>query len=236
MRATAKATSIPRSVVFLGGATLVGACAALSGCFALFSLDGYGPPDDAPSSDGGTRAVVEAGADGSQGDASRPGRTIFVTAETFDGNLGTRDGGDTTCQAIATDAGLSGTYRVWLSDVASDAADVLASDAGPLRLRNGAVVAASVDELAQNGPSIPVAVDERGRTIGGGDCGDGGLVAWTGTSRDGGKAAKVDCGRWTSSAGFTQGTAGLVAQAGSGWSDACVRTCDTAAALYCIQQ
>ena len=239
MRAPATATSsISRSALValvLGGACLGFACAVLSGCFALFSLDGYGPPDDVMAADGGPDAVPAA-ADGSVADARLPGRTIFVTAETFDGNLGARDGGDTTCQAIATDAGLPGTYRVWLSDMSSNAADVLASDAGPLRLRNGTVVAASVDELAQKGPAVPVAVDERGRTVGGGDCSDGGLVAWTGTSADGGKATKVDCGRWSSSAGVAQGVGGLVAQGGPAWTGACVRSCDTTAALYCIQQ
>jgi hypothetical protein len=236
--ATTTATSTPRSIVVLGGASLVVACALLSGCFALFSLDGYGPPDDTTRSDGGpdTDATVGASVDGSTADARQPGRTIFVTAETFNGNLGTRDGGDTTCQAIATDAGISGTYRVWLSDPSGDAADVLASDAGPLRLRNGAVVAANVDELAQNGPLVPVTVDERGRPVGGGDCGDGGLVAWTGTSADGGKSNKGDCGRWSSSASFAQGAAGLVGQAGPAWTGTCLRACDTTAALYCIQQ
>lgn len=217
---------------------VVVACAALSGCFALFSLDGYGPPDDATLADGGGApdALVEASLDGAAGDAAQPGRTIFVTGETFAGNLGARDGGDTTCQALATDAGLAGRYRVWLSDVSSNAVDHLVRDAGPLRLRNGAVVAADVDELVDGGPRVAIAIDERGRAVGGGGCNDGGLFAWTDTSSEGIVAGSLDCSRWTSADPVNQGVVGLVGQRGSAWTAACTKTCDRTGALYCIQQ
>jgi hypothetical protein len=215
--------------------SLVIATSALSGCFALFSLDGYGPPDTSASdaaSDGGS----EASRDAASGDATAPGRTIFVTGTTFTGNLGAHDGGDTTCQAIATDAGLSGSYRVWLSDMASDAADHLDRDAGPLRLINGAVVASNVDELVTTGPRTAIAFDERGRPVGGGGCNDGGLAAWTDTAPDGGNLGSLDCARWTSASNNNGGVVGIVAQPGSAWTAACFRGCNSTAALYCIQQ
>ena len=237
MRTKASSSSTRRLVV-----VLVVACSALSGCFALFSLDGYGPPPDdvdaAPAQALDARAsdVVVEGAPGPVGDAAPAGRTVFVTGATFTGNLGMRDGGDMTCQAVAADAGLPGTYRVWLSDVAGDAVAHLARDAGPLRLPSGVIVAANVDELVDAGPRVPIALDERGRMVGGGGCDDGGLVAWTDTSSNGSVEGSLDCSRWTSANVFIQGVVGLVGQLGSGWTVACTRTCDSQAALYCIQQ
>src|SRR4026209_2737248 len=89
---------------------------ATSGCFALFSLDGYeGPngevPDDAnvPPRDG-QQTDRESG-------APLPAhRIVFVTSTVQDGTLGGILGADPLCTKLATDAKLPGAYRAWLSD------------------------------------------------------------------------------------------------------------------------
>lgn len=191
----------------------------VSGCFALFSLDGYGPPAEI---------------DGGDADSVAPSRTIFVTGDTFNGSLGGLDGGDSKCQAAAADAGLDGSYRAWLSDGSENAADRMVAG-GPLRLANGVIVATTARELSVTGPLAPIVVDERGRTVDGGGC-DGGLPVWTATSGDGGNIKSLDCARWGSSVATSNGLAGVAGGAGALWTAACVRTCAQSAALYCIEQ
>lgn len=208
---------------------------ATSSCFALFSLDGYGPPAEATdgSVDGRSDAVAVAlDADA----AALPGRTIFVTSQTFTGDLGTRDGGDSKCQSAAKDAGLPGTFRAWLSEEGASVVARLVTDAGPLRLVNGMMVATNSADLAMNGPRTGIALDERGRKRGGGACEDGGLMAWTGTRPDGGAPDQpgLDCAQWRSGGG--QGLAGLVGRTDDSWTSACQRPCGQQAALYCIEQ
>jgi hypothetical protein len=223
--------SLPRRL-----ALALAACLALAtpACFALFSLDGYGPPADAVDAsldaDGSSSASDAA-------DAAPRGRTIFVTSATFTGDLGTRDGGDSKCQATAIDAGLSGSYRVWLSETGGGVLEQLVGDAGPLRLVNGVLVASDTSDLARAGPRTGIVLDERGRKLGGGGCEDGGLVAWTGTAADGAAPESFgqDCSHWRSS-GNQPGLVGLVGGAGATWTAACTRSCNQQAALYCIQQ
>lgn len=207
---------------------------ATSGCFALFSLDGYGPPAEASDASFDARsdgAVVDAA------DAAPPGRTIFVTSQTFNGDLGTRDGGDSKCQSAAKDAGLPGTYRAWLSEEGVSVLDRLVTDAGPLRLVNGTTVADSTADLAMAGPRTGIVLDERGKKRGGGACEDGGLIAWTGTGPDGAAPDMfgMDCAQWRTSGG-NQGVAGVVGSTDDSWTSACQRPCGQQAALYCIQQ
>jgi hypothetical protein len=225
-----------RSPRRLATAVVASIALATPSCFALFSLDGYGPPADpsdaSPDVDGRSSAV-DGGGDGG---ATGRGRTIFVTSSTFQGDFGTRDGGDSKCQAAAVDAGLTGSYRVWLSEDGASALDPLVRDAGPLRLPSGAVVAGDTAELAATGPRTGIVLDERGRKVGGGGCNDGGLVAWTGTAPEGGGSPfGVDCSNWRSN-GTQSGAVGLVGGDTTTWTAACLRQCREQAALYCIQQ
>ena len=207
---------------------------AVSGCFALFSLDGYGPPGDIVE-DAGIDAYADARDSSPAADAGFTGHRIFITDVTFKGDLGGIDGGDGKCQAIAADAGLTGKYVAWLSDSSSDAISRLSLDAGPLRLSTGVLVAETVAELARTGPRTSIIVDERGKSYVPGDC-DGGLAVWTGTLADGGALRPyVDCGRWSTSASSDAGVTGLVGGVGTTWSVGCQRTCDVPAALLCIE-
>lgn len=229
MRTKTPPSSMRKSA--LGVAALV--ALATPACFALFSLDGYGPPNAA--GDAASDADSLDASDG--GDAARRPRTVFVTSQRFTGDLGARDGGDSKCQAAAVDAGLSGSYRVWLSEDNGSAVASLVRDGGPLHLPTGTLVAADLDELARSGPRTGIAIDEKGTKVGGGGCEDGGLVAWTGTAVEGGTRSPLglDCGRWRTS-GTGTGAVGLVGTVGESWTAACTQQCQQRAALYCIQQ
>lgn len=234
--ASQKARRIVRTLFIMGLAAVV-----LPACFALFGLDGYGPPDtvDASATTDAGSADADASADAF---ASGTRRTVFVTSTTFAGDLGGAAGGDTKCRAAATDAGLRGNFRAWLSDGPTGGHVRVSAGSGALELTNGVVVAANAAELSITGPRKAIAVDERGRpAIGaGGGCDDGGLAVWTGTIEDGGALSPpVDCTRWTTRTSPPRGVsaiAGIAGRTGSGWTAACVRACDAPAALYCIEQ
>jgi hypothetical protein len=198
------------------------------GCFALFSLDSYGPGDGLSDGSSDRDAPTDAATDAR--DAKPPGRTIFVTGGRFTGDLGGLDGGDAKCQAAAADAGLEGAFKAWLNAGAAPESR-LVLDAGPLRLPSGAIVAASVKDLATSGPMIGIALDERGNRVDGGDCDDG-VVAWIGSATE--PTGKASCNAWTARFGTT--LVGLVGATGSTWAAACQHSCSDTAALYCLQQ
>ncbi len=229
-----RAKLAPNSMRRIGASTLAIAGAALvSGCFVLFSLDDYGPPAELVDASTG---VVDGSRDA--GDASvaakDAGRIVFVTSETFSGNLGGLDGGDTKCQAAAADAGLPGSYRAWLSDQTVSAASRIAPG-GPLQLPNGLIVANTAGELASTGPRNRIVLDERNNPVRGGGC-DGGLPVWTSTLADGGTYGSLDCQRWLNGNVGQMGIAGIAGGTGTLWTFACLRTCVQMGALYCIEQ
>ena len=218
-------------------ATFVGLVLASlgSGCFAIFSLDGYGPPGDLIETDASDRPN-DGATDASPkepADAAR-GHRIFVTAAPAPGDFGGIDGGDVRCQSAATDAGLTGTYAAWLSDQTHDATARLLADAGPLRLGDGTLVAVTTGELTSAGPRVGIDLDEHGRRLRG-DC-DGGHVAWTDTWPDGGGLRNADCDSWTTSSAGKSAAVGMVGAKGTQWTLACMHSCASPAALYCIER
>jgi len=97
-------------------------------------------------------------------------------------------------------------------------------------------VATNINALLVTGPESGIDVDERGtkRDHDGGS--DAGGAVWTGSAADGGSFKSFDCSRWSAGGQAQQGVSGTIGSAGVAWTAACARTCNTAAALYCIEQ
>ncbi|MBX3221888.1 MAG: hypothetical protein KF795_15330 [Labilithrix sp.] len=231
----------PSAVVF----TLVLA-ASTAGCFAVFGLDGYGPP--APVEDAGVTDVadvvvpVEATVDA----GPPPPKLVFVTADRFTAYLGGLADVDARCQVLAERAGFSGrTFKAWLSDdTASPStrfADFVANAGPQLVLADETVVATSYAELADSGPRVPIRMTERGVEvpIDGPAAGPGcpsGAVVWSNTNPNGGAVDQQSCSGWTSN---SQGLGRVGVLAGSdrgGWTAACAVPCASEAHLYCFEQ
>ena len=82
----------------------------------------------------------------------QPPKTVFVTSETYTGDLGGLAGADEKCNALASDAGLTGTYMAWLSDTsASPATRFTKSSTVPYVLVGGTVIANNWDDLITGG-------------------------------------------------------------------------------------
>jgi hypothetical protein len=235
---------------------LVGTALLSGGCFALFSLDDYGPPSEAPTSaDAAGVDVVTPASDGGDGGAGRLGRIVFVTSADFDvsdGGVQHATGAHALCNAIAAKAKLPGTYLAWISDERNNAnpsrvpagLDVQ-GDTDPLVTPTGQLIASGIAELLDAGPRIPISITENGVEVpafefpdGGATenrvCPDAGLV-WSGLR---GQASDTPsaCVDWTTNDGLQTGGAGVVSRSRTSWVYACDLPCSLRARLYCIQQ
>ena len=165
-------------------------------------------------------------------------RTIFVTSKTFTGNLGGLDGADATCQTAATTAGLSGTYKAWLSDDAMTASGRLAHSTAPYVLPDGQTVVASGFAQLVSGTiahAINMTELKTAPPTSGATCGID--TVWTSTGPSGNEAfAHEDCNGWGSTAGGSFGGTGLTTATNTSWTDAAACGGSNTASLYCVEQ
>jgi hypothetical protein len=92
----------------------------------------------ATTADAGTGAA-ETGVHG--GGVVNGAKRVFVSSETYTGDLGGLDGADAKCQALADAAHLGGTFKAWLSTSTVDAADRLTHSTRPYTLVDGTLIA-----------------------------------------------------------------------------------------------
>ncbi len=174
-----------------------------------------------------------------------PTKTVFVTSKGYTGNLGGLAGADQKCNALATTAGLSGSYMAWLSVAPEDPSTRFTRSTVPYALTDGTVIAGDWDDLV--GPEgdrleAPISIDEAGYQRD--------TFVWTNTEYDGERV--LDASSLTCS-GFTESTSQFPAVVG--WSLGTVKgnsvegawtfreltstgppDCNYLAALYCFEQ
>jgi hypothetical protein len=194
------------------------------------ALDGTtttdGASEDAPDGDaGGDAAPVLVGCLGDAGCE----RVMFVTAQSFMGNLGGAAGADAKCQAAAdksTLARIKGrAFRAWISTSAEAARNRHVHGTQKYLRANGTTILAdNWDDLVLNGPAVAI-TDEQDNFSSKG--------AWTGTANDGDKVAET-CTDWTSTA--TSGLTGNPDQPATWSSDPPAENCDVTAILICIER
>jgi hypothetical protein len=183
---------------------------------------------------------------------------MFATSVSGNGNIGgwTDAGGqtglaaaDAVCQTRATAAGLTGTYKAWLSDTNNDAycrllnltgkksancgQASLPTAAGPWVRTDGVAIASTLDQLTSQANNaaqvlVPAWLDENGAAIA------TNTTYFTGSSSDGTvNATYTSCADWTSNAavsvpvGFSYATKGT-------WSHT-LWTCANINRLLCFQ-
>jgi hypothetical protein len=177
---------------------------------------------------------------------------VFLTSTTHDGNLqGTSASGllgaDAICQQRARAAGLSGTYKAWLSDSTGSPDSRFMKSTGPYRRRDGETVADDYTDLTTCDSTAPrdclanpIIVTETGSTL------DDALV-WTNTRTSGGlESASQSCNDWSSASADTSTVRGDQARAAPTVTDRRwteeddgingVAPCDRSRHLYCFQQ
>ena len=96
---------------------------------------------------------------------SPPPNIVFVTSTTQNAALGGLGGADSLCMARAQAAGLSGTYKAWLSTSTVNAKDRLSPASGWIR-PDGKPVLNRIEDLASNRMFYPARLDEFGSDVG----------------------------------------------------------------------
>ncbi len=181
-------------------------------------------------------------------------KRVFVTSQTYDGNLGGITGGDQKCQTSANSANLGGSWKAWLSDSNTDAKNRI-PDAKYVRI-DGQTIANSkailTSNIGNNFLQNPIDIDERGNIYSSSHNGVGqNPEVWTGTEYNGtkifgtasnGTQAVVDCSDWTTNASnLSTGVTGLSnITFGVGWTRNAFggvgTLCYRQASLYCFEQ
>lgn len=202
------------------------------GCFALFSLDDYGPNPGGSTEDASADAstdAIDAATDGKLAP-----RVVFVTSDRFLGSMGGLAGADNRCNALAVDAGLGGSFVAWLGADDASAASRIPQPNREMVLVNGDLVAVSLDALGNEGPRARILLTEKRLTLATAAC-DGDHV-WTNATANGGLPdAGLDCNGWGSVT--SGGGAGKLGGARDEWTTGCsARACDSMARLYCVQK
>lgn len=165
-------------------------------------------------------------------------KKVFVTSSVYNGNLNGVVGADAKCQIHANSAGLTGTYKAWLSSGSLSAESRLSKSTAPYKLVNGTVIANNWTDLTDQVLSSSIKVNEFGIPV---TAPANYWDVWTNTSTSGGiydVQSNLNCSSWTSSASTQTGRGGTSAESGYRWtsSEFVGHACNTAARLYCFEQ
>ena len=159
-------------------------------------------------------------------------KVVFVTSDSFDGNLGGAEGADRLCQDAAEGSESivpQGIYVAWISDGARPA-KILRRSESPIRWPNGSeVIADSFDDLLKGSLKHPISMDENGAQLD-----ESSVRVWTGIAENG-TPKRDNCGGWKQNVGG-RGTIGNAKSATSSWTNDAALSCDNLARLYCFEQ
>lgn len=182
------------------------------------------PPIPDPCAACGPSAAQQVCVDGGCAAARR----VFVTSTGQTGDLGGTAGADAKCAALATAAGLGGTWRAWLSSD-TGARNVLEHATEPYRLLDGTLVATDWDDLIDGTIAAPINLDERRSRV-------DAVEVWTGTKSDG-SGADNRCGNFGRGDDEATGRVGHTDAVTSAWTSVYDQFCDrTDPRLYCFEQ
>jgi len=209
-----------------GGATAGGATAGgdTAGGAAAGGMAGGDEPDGGMA--GGAAGGATAG--GAAG-----GAVVFVTNATYHGDFDAQAIGylgvaaaDRLCNLAATGAGMSASFRAYVSGPLSASNRLM--DSSPWYLRGTSSVAFATKASLLGAPGFPINRNENGLPV------TGTSDVWTGTTAGG--LAGANCSTWSMNLMTQTGLKGS-SSASVGWaSSGAALTCDQRARLYCFEQ
>lgn len=172
-------------------------------------------------------------------------KVVFLSSTSHTGNLGGVAGADAICQNLADVAGLTGTYKAWISDSTSQPLTSFTHFQVPYILVDGTIVADNWEDLMTSTAASPYLQNAIVRNEWGGLVVDN-LMAWTATGTDG-KLFIWDnvldnCWNWTWETGlgpdspFVLGWHGQADKMISAWTAALADGCNYLRRLYCFEQ
>jgi hypothetical protein len=156
-------------------------------------------------------------------------KTVFVSSATYNGNLGGLTGADNKCQALATAAGLPGTYKAWLSDGTGSPSTRFTQHDFYYVLANGTKIADNWTDLTDGSLANRIALSESGAAV-------NDVIVWTGTGTTGASAGS-NCGNWSQSGYLNRGMDGASYYTDSWWTSYSEGAfCEGGYHLYCFEQ
>ena len=161
-------------------------------------------------------------------------KTVFVTSESFNGDLGGLKGADEKCQAQADDPASivpSGTYLAWLSDGTDSPDTRFTKSSHPYVLPDGTRIAENYTDLTDGSIQHLIDIDSTGKTV-------GQNRFWTGTNEDGTTAQPFrTCTGWMNPITNARGMVGSTGHTLTSWSSQSQNRCNTISnRLACFQQ
>ena len=158
----------------------------------------------------------------------------FVTSTTYNGNLGGVAGADAICQARASAAGLSGTFKAWISSAAANQpSSTFTHSSVGYWTPNGIIIANSWADLTDGTLDAAINVDEAGNQR------SAATNVWTNVTTAGAiktDANANDCTNWSTGANVAGGERGSSSSATGTWTNNTAQNCNNTKRLYCFQQ
>ena len=166
-------------------------------------------------------------------------KRVFVTTAMFTGaQIGGLAGADAKCMQAAMAAGLTGTYKAWLSDLTgSPSTRFTRSLLAPYVRTDGFQLASNWDDLTDGTLSGPINRSANNQPApGGAACDTNPVWVWTNTEPNGTSGGDASsCANWTSTTGGSRW--GRNTNADTIWTSACFgSTCANTAPIYCFEQ
>lgn len=162
-----------------------------------------------------------------------PSKSIFVTSQSFTGDLGGIEGADAKCQELADSSGfVTGTYKAWLSTHFFGAAvDRMTHHPGPYKLPTGVVVAENWNDLTDGSLHHAINVTENAGAP------TSGNTVWTATNPVGTLTVDAQtCVDWTSIDFPGASNTGLFQFSDQNWTRASGASCTSQKPIYCVEQ
>ena len=143
-------------------------------------------------------------------------------------------GADRKCQELAKNAGLGGTFKVWLSTLEETAVERFDGSDKSYSDVLGVSIANNFNDLVNGNFINLLKTTETGYSL------PVDVLVWTGTGKDGMKKGDTEKGQpycyfWTVEASSLVGSYGKTGQSGAKWTDAGTTRCNQKLRLYCIE-
>lgn len=166
-------------------------------------------------------------------------RVVFVSSTLYTGNMGGLAGADAKCQALATSAGLPGSFYAWLSAGVTSPETRFLRSTVPYVLPDGTQVAKHWTDLTDGILQHPIDLTEKSTpaSIPADGCGGGKPTVWTNTRESSVVWNPDGCSGWTKTTGA--GRLGHAKATNFTWTRFCegmANSCGWHAAIYCVEQ
>lgn len=156
------------------------------------------------------------------------GKRVFVTSRKYSGNLGGINGADAIFNQHASETGLGGAYKAWLSNGRTHPARSFNQHNIPYIRTDGVQVSESFNSLLDGQIDAAIDHDEYGQEL------VSKWGAWTGTQEND-ESERKHCRKWTN-ANSGDGIHGCTSTSYSAWSSCGENNCNSEYSLYCVEQ